>query len=94
LKPSRGRSEEQARERKDGEDLNGASGPAGVGEHSGVNRVQPQLGSLRFIMEPAFAYSATETAVVRSTVCQSGMILACFFAVVIFYLSMTTFEIT
>lgn len=38
---------ERARGRRDGEDSNGASGPAGVGEHSGVNRVQPQLGSLQ-----------------------------------------------
>lgn len=45
----RGRSEVRAgeREKRDGEDEDGASGPAGVGEHSGVNRVQPQLGSLQ-----------------------------------------------
>lgn len=88
---------ERARRRRDGEDSNGASGPAGVGEHSGVNRVQPQLGSLqpgslRFIMEPVFAYSAVKTTVVGSAVCQSGTIPACFFTVVIFYLS--TSEIT
>lgn len=40
-----------------------------MGEHSGVNRVQPQLGSLqpgslRFTVGPVLAYSAVKTAVV------------------------------
>lgn len=38
---------EREEEETEKDDSNGASGHAGVGEHSGVNRVQPQLGSLQ-----------------------------------------------